>query len=660
MKKSIAILLILLLAAMTCIPAASADGYATAVVKGGWLRLRDGASSDAKTISAYFTGTTVTILGGSGSWYQVLAPDGKTGYMHADYLTLTGSITGGQLAENTAATVKSPNGNPVRLRTGPSVQYSIIASYAVGTPLTVLSTGDSWCKVRINGRTGYMMSEFIDRNSVVANGYTAYIVSSNGKGVVLRAGASKQADMLATYSVGQKVTVMSYGSTWCHVVVNGLSGYIMTEFLSTVKPENSGSSSTSGYAAYVTSSNGKGVRMRMGAGKLYPTVATYSVGTKVTVLEYGKDWCKIRVGSNTGYMMTEFLTTSNTGVVLQTVKVNKATAKPGDTIQTQLTPADAQVTYYWLNNKGEALGTGSSYTVKDSDMGHSIRVSVTGKGNTTGTAVSAWVSVPESYVSRVYQLKSVSISDTTPTVGQTLTATVSPGGATATISWFRDNGVFVGSGSTYTVRSADVGYQLYAWADGTGDTTGEATSSKTSAVTAPAASTIVLQGVTISDTTPTVGDTLTAVLNPRNASASFTWRSSEGHILGYGDSYTVSADDVGSSIYVYANGLGSTSGSVVSGLTKAVQKAASTTVRVDSVTLNDLTPEVGQTLYVALEPANASASFIWYRDDDKVLSTTDWYTVKADDAGHSLYVWAEGTNGTFGGATSKITSPVAE
>lgn len=660
MKRLIAITLTLaLLLTALVIPAAHADEYATAVVKGGWLRLRDGASTDAKTVSAYYTGTKVTILGGSGQWYHVLTPDGKTGYMHSGYLTITGSITGGQIAENTAAAVKSANGKPVRLRSGPSVQHSIIASYAVGTPLTVLTTGDTWCQVRINGRTGYMMREFIDTSGSTAGGYTAYVVSGNGKSVVLRAGPSKQNDALATYNVGQKVTVVSYGSTWCQVVINGLSGYMMTEFLSTVKPDVPVTPESSSYTAYVTSQNGKGVRMRSGAGKLFPTIATYSVGTQVTVLEYGKEWSRIRIGVNTGYMMSEYLTTKAPGMVTG-VSISATYVQAGDTLKATVTPAGASVSITWINDKGQTLGFGESYTVEAGDAGRKIRASVTGTGSTSGTAVSAWATVQSSYISRVYQLKNVTISDTTPTVGQTLTATLSPAGATATISWFRDNGVFVGSGTTYTVRAADVGYKLYAWADGTGDTSGEATSDRTAVVEEAAAAAIVLQSVSISDTTPMVGDVLTASPYPKNASVSYTWRSSAGHILGYGDSYTVAADDVGYSIYVYANGTGSTSGSVVSGLTTAVQAKVETTVRVDGVTLSDTTPVVGQTLYVTLQPQTASATYTWLRDDDKILSTTGYYTVQTEDVGHSLYVWAEGANGTFGSATSQISAPVTE
>ena len=670
MKRLTAIILTMALLLTLCaVPAASAASYATATVKGGWLRLRDGASSDAETISAYFTGTTVTILGSKNGWYHVLTPDGKTGYMHADYLTVTGAINGGQLEENTAATIVSGNGKPVRLRSGPSVNYPIIASYAVGTKLTILSTGGTWSKVRVNGRTGYMMNEYLkpsatgstgntgSNSGTAAGSYTAYVVSQNGKTVVLRSGPSKQYEALASYKVGQKVTVKSYGATWCQVNINGLDGYMMTQFLSTVKPEGSNGGAVS-YTAYVPSQNGKGVRMRAGAGKIFPTIATYAVGTQATVLEYGDSWCKVRIGVNTGYMMTEFLTTKAPDMVMSAA-ISATWAKVGDTLTATVSPSDATVVITWINDKGVTLGYGSSYTVQASDAGRKIRASVLGSGFTSGTAVTSWATVQGNYASRVYQLKGVSLSDTTPTVGQTLTATLTPAGATATIAWYRDNGVFVGSGSTYTVRSADVGYQLYAWAEGTGDTTGEATSSRTSAVTAGAAQKIVLQSVAISDVTPSVGDTLTANVTPRNASASFIWHSSAGHILGYGDSYTVQADDAGSGIYVYANGTGSTTGSVVSSLTSKVQSTVTTTLRIEGVTLSNLSPVVGQVIYVTLNPVNASAAYTWYRDDDKVLSYNSYYTPTADDAGHCIYVWAEGTNGTFGSATTKMTLPVA-
>ena len=87
MKRFLSLVLAMLIAITILIIPASAENYATAVVKGGWLRLRAEASASSETISAYFTGTQVTIIGTSGEWYYVLTPDGHYGFMNSNYLT---------------------------------------------------------------------------------------------------------------------------------------------------------------------------------------------------------------------------------------------------------------------------------------------------------------------------------------------------------------------------------------------------------------------------------------------------------------------------------------------------------------------------------------------------------------------------------------------
>ena len=62
MKRFLSLVLAMLIAITMLIIPASAENYATAVVKGGWLRLRAEASASSETISAYFTGTQVTII----------------------------------------------------------------------------------------------------------------------------------------------------------------------------------------------------------------------------------------------------------------------------------------------------------------------------------------------------------------------------------------------------------------------------------------------------------------------------------------------------------------------------------------------------------------------------------------------------------------------
>ena len=583
MKRFLSLVLAMLIAITMLIIPASAENYATAVVKGGWLRLRAEASTSSETISAYFTGTQVTIIGTSGEWYYVLTPDGHYGFMNSNYLTVTGSGSSSTTTESTAY-IYAANGKPVRMRSGPSTDYGVVASYSVGTQVKVLISGVDWSKIRVGTRTGYMMSKFLSVTNITP------------------------------------------------------------------------STPSSSYTAYVTASNGKPVRMRTGAGTNYSVISTYSVGTQVTVLEYGRTWCRIRVNGYTGYMMTKFLTTTQPAVI-SSAALNKNTVWPGETLTVTTNPANISVSYEWLNDAGARLGTGSTYTVKTSDTGRRIRVRVTGKNGATGSVVSGWAAVQgNGTVSTFYQLKALTLNTTNAVVGTTLTATIAPSGATANIYWYLDNGTYLGYGSSYTVQPSALGRRIFAYAEGTNSTTGTATSAYTDTVTAGATPSVVLSSVTLNNYSPTVGTTLTATIAPANATATILWYRDDNVYLGTGTTYTVAATDAGHGIYAWAQGTGSTSGNVTSPYTQQV--TAGMSYRIDSVTLNNYSPTVGTALTATIAPANATATILWYRDDNVYLGTGTTYTVAATDAGHRIYAWAQGTGSTSGNVTSPYTQQV--
>ena len=150
-----------------------------------------------------------------------------------------------------------------------------------------------------------------------------------------------------------------------------------------------------------------------------------------------------------------------------------------------------------------------------------------------------------------------------------LTATIAPANATATILWYRDDNVYLGTGMTYTVTATDVGHRIYAWAQGTGSTTGNVTSPYTQQVTAGASCRI--DGVTLNTLNPVVGQTLVASVSPAGATATITWYRDDDKILTYGAAYTVQADDIGHTMYVWAEGTGSTTGSATSRITSEVK-----------------------------------------------------------------------------------------
>ena len=74
--------------------------------------------------------------------------------MMAKYVKITSSPK--------SATLYNPNGNSiVNFRKGPSLSSTVLATYKVGTKVTVLDKGTDWTLVEINGKTGYISTYFL-------------------------------------------------------------------------------------------------------------------------------------------------------------------------------------------------------------------------------------------------------------------------------------------------------------------------------------------------------------------------------------------------------------------------------------------------------------------------------------------------------------------
>ncbi|MFH1881009.1 MAG: SH3 domain-containing protein, partial [Bacillota bacterium] len=221
-------LVVLIMLSLLPLTASGISQYGT--VTGGWLRLRTGPSYDATILKSYYTGTVVEILGTSGDWYNVKAPDNQAGYMLAAYITLGGGT-------GTTAYVTSANGYGVNLRTGPGKGYRVLAVYAVGTQVSVLQSGVIWSRIQVGTTVGYMMSEFLTTTppgptpTTPPSGDMATVWSANGYGVRLRSGPGTSYSIIGLYSVGTRVAVQTRGTTWDYILVGSRLGYMMNEFL---------------------------------------------------------------------------------------------------------------------------------------------------------------------------------------------------------------------------------------------------------------------------------------------------------------------------------------------------------------------------------------------------------------------------------------------
>mgnify|MGYP004668791857 FL=1 len=583
MKRFLALCLVLTLV-LGALPLSMASAEnRTMTVVGGWLRLREGANFNAKTLASYYTGTQVTVLGITGKWYRVQAPDGMQGYMYSDYLRASsGGSTSGTVG--TTATVVSSNGRGVRLRTGPSTAYGVLRVCPVGTAVTILASGTYWDFIRVDGQTGYMMSQYL----------------STG-----------------TFPVQPAPTE---------------------------------------YLARVTSKNGLGVRLRSGAGKGYSVLGVYSVGTEVTVLQHNKTWDYIRVGTRTGYMMNQFLTTSQVVTKVSAVKLNTSSPVSGTVLTAIATPSSATVSYRWTDGNGTLLGTGATYAVSAADVGKRIRVTVTGTGLYSGTATSALTNQVQYGAS----ITGVTLNTYAPVVGQTLTATASPNGATANYWWYRSDNTLVGSSRTYVVQSGDEGMSLMCRVAGTGSFSGEAYSAYTTAVakgSTPAKPDQPLTGTVQLPSSAKVNDTVYATVSLSTGSVDYTWYLDGWLLSASGSSITV-PNNPGSTLTVRVTaraGSGYTGTIESNALTIASSPAPAATLS-GKLTIPS-TAKAGDVISADMDLNSYNVTFAWYLNNAPVAGGNNAsLAITSDMEGGQLVLVASatGTDNVFGSVTSNV------
>lgn len=112
----------------------------------------------------------------------------------------------------------------------------------------------------------------------------------------LRAEASTDSAILGKYGWGTQVEVLGFDGNWAYVEVGGQNGYMYSQYL--------GSEGSTNATRYVNT-NTRGLNLR--ATPNGNVIGSYPRGTKVTVLSTDGGWSKVEVGSQTGYMASQWL-----------------------------------------------------------------------------------------------------------------------------------------------------------------------------------------------------------------------------------------------------------------------------------------------------------------------------------------------------------------
>ena len=148
---------------LTALPVITlAETYARVTITNDVLHLRDTPSSDGEILGRYRNGTKVQILKSGKLWARVRTPDGKIGYMFKQYLsgyTTDDSSSGASIGTGTRY-IKSGIG-PVNIRKSASIKAKLVDRLDGGTRVTVVTAGVNWCRIKFNGRYGYVKTKYL-------------------------------------------------------------------------------------------------------------------------------------------------------------------------------------------------------------------------------------------------------------------------------------------------------------------------------------------------------------------------------------------------------------------------------------------------------------------------------------------------------------------
>lgn len=312
-------------AAPTPAPTAPAGKTAQVNTAKGALNMRDKING---TVIAKIPEKAYFIVTEYGSTWCKAWYDGKAGYVMTKYLKLTGDSdlptpTPVPTAEPVVdyARVTTVTGGLNQRETPNGTRIAVIPQ---GATVSVHVKGTDWSRVSYNGKTGYVMTKFLTFGSVAPTEtpipapevVTSYArVNTVTGGLNLR--ETPNGTRIAVIPQNAVIGVITKGTDWSRVKYGDKVGYVMTKFLAnttatpapTTPPTPSDTVQCYGK---VTTANGKGLNMRTGPGTTYGLLGSIKYGGVVEVYEKGATWSRVKYNGKVGYVMSQYLTFSDT------------------------------------------------------------------------------------------------------------------------------------------------------------------------------------------------------------------------------------------------------------------------------------------------------------------------------------------------------------
>jgi SpoIID/LytB domain protein len=298
----------------------SAGVQAQVTTNSGSLNLRQSPNTSAKVLCTIPQYAVIPIYEQGAAWCKT-AYNGSSGYVMTSFLTFSG-----QPAASTPAPVSTPapaqesasqyarvttQSGSLNLRQNPSASAKVLRTIPRNETIPILEKGASWCKTAYGGDTGYVMTQFLTFASPAAQ-LTARVTTQSGS-LNLRESSSTSSRVLRTIPQNDMVGVLEQGAEWCRVAYNGVTGYVMTRYLtfsSGAAPVTDGGISLTPLGtprrARIMPTAGT-LNLRDGCSLSAALLMEMPKYDMLMVTAMGDTWCAVVYEGRSGYCMTQYL-----------------------------------------------------------------------------------------------------------------------------------------------------------------------------------------------------------------------------------------------------------------------------------------------------------------------------------------------------------------
>ncbi|MGX4599167.1 SH3 domain-containing protein [Faecalimicrobium sp. JNUCC 81] len=297
----------------------SSNVSSTKVVDTETLNVRSGPSTSNGIVGKLRRGEKVGVISESNGWSKIKF-NSTEAYTSTMYLKSEGQVTVPEKPSQPESTkeTKQVNTSSLNVRSGAGTNHSKIGNLKLGEKIEVISESNGWAKIKFNGSTGYVSSQYLSKTNTntekpsqpeTTPEATKETKQVNTSSLNVRSGAGTNHSKIGSLKLGDKVEVISEGNGWSKIKFNGSTGYVSSQYLSKVNtsPETPQKPSKPETSTQTKEVNTSSLNVRSGPGTNYSKIGSLKQGNKVEVISENNGWSNIKFSGKDGFVSSEYL-----------------------------------------------------------------------------------------------------------------------------------------------------------------------------------------------------------------------------------------------------------------------------------------------------------------------------------------------------------------